>query len=135
MLTRAALEAACDDLAAGCLPELEAGRRVAELARAMARTDAGAAMLRRRAVQERDKLLIELAAQHFERLPSVRAQARAVLAAARRYQASGWLRDRGAVTNPRPDGSTEALLWAALKAWPGLPSDKHLRNYLADTVG
>lgn len=134
MSSTADLDQALSDLAAGRAPDVEAGRRIGELARAMARTEAGAAMLKRRGVLERDRLLLDLAAQHFARLPSVRAQARALLTAARRYEASGWLRDRGAITNPRPPGSIEARLWAALKAWPEMPSDKHLRNYLAKTA-
>ena len=135
MSTRADLEAALDDLTAGRAPDPEAGRQIAELARAMAGTDAGAAMLKRRAVQERDKLLIELAAQHFARLPSVRAKARAVRTAARRYQASGWRHDQHAIANPRPPTSIEAALWLALKASNDMPSDRHLRELLANTVG
>ena len=38
----------------------------------------------------------------------------AILTAARRYQAIGWLRDRHGVVNPRPPGSVEGVLWAAL---------------------
>lgn len=134
MSTRAALDLALDDLSAGRAPEPEAGRRVAELARAHLRTDAGQAMQKRLAVQQRDQLLVGLAAQHFAGLSSVRATARVILTAAGRYQASGWLRDRQAVTCPRPPESVEGMFWAALKAWPDLPSDTVIRNLLANTT-
>lgn len=133
MPTRAAIDLALDDLAAGRAPDAEAGRRIAELARAMAQTDAGAAMLKRRAILERDHLLLELAACHFDALPSVRAQARAILTAAQRYEASGWRHDHHAAACPRPPESIEGLIWAALKAWPDLPSDTTLRDLLAIT--
>lgn len=133
MSTTAPLDQALADLAAGRAPDPDAGRRVAELARAMAGTDAGQATLKRGAVQERDRLLVDLAARHFARLPSVRAQARAILTAARRYEVSGWLRDRNSVTNPRPPESVEAALWRILKALDTLPSDRHLRELLANT--
>ena len=135
MSSHHALDLALADLAAGRAPDPEAGRRVAELAHAMAQSDAGVAMLKRRAVQERDQLLVDLAAQHFAGLPSVRAEARAILTAARRYEASGWLRDLNSVTNPRPPESVEAELWHILKALDTLPSDRHLRELLANTVG
>ena len=54
MPTHDEIEIACSDLAAGRAPDPEAGRRVAELARAMAGTDAGVAMLKRRGVVGRD---------------------------------------------------------------------------------
>lgn len=133
MSSRAALDQALEDLSAGRLPDPEAGRQIAELARAMAQTSTGAAMLKRRAIQERDRRLVDLAAQHFARLPGVRAKARAVLTAARRYETSGWRRDRNAVTNPRPPESVECMFWAVLKAWPDLPSDTVMRDLLANT--
>ena len=86
MSAHATLDRALDDLAAGRAPEPEAGRRVAELARAMVQTDAGAALLKRRAVQERNHVIIELARAHFDALPSVRGQSREVLRVASRYQ-------------------------------------------------
>ena len=135
MSTQEDIEAACIDLAAGKAPEPEAGRRVAELARAMAQTVAGAAMLKRRAILDRDRLLLDLAARHFGALSSVRAKARAILTAARRYEVTGWHHDQHATTcPPHRIGKPEALIWQVLKASPGLPSDTVLRNLLANTT-
>ena len=135
MSTTAALDQAFDDLSAGRAPDPEAGRRVAELARAHLQTDAGAAMLKRRAVQERDGLLVELARQHFAHLPSVRAQARAILTAARRYEAAGWLRERHAIVcPPHRIGTPQGAVWAVLTVWPDLPSGTALRELLSNTV-
>ena len=131
MSTQDALDRALDDLAAGRAPATEAGRAIAEAARCYFGTPAGAAMRRRQATQERDRVLIELARVHFNALPSVRARARAILNAARRYEAIGWLRDRNAVTNPRPPESVEGMVWAVLKAWPDMPSNTVLRDLLA----
>ena len=127
------IDRACADLTAGHAPEPEAGRRVAELARAHLGTHAGQALLKRRAVQERDRLLLDLAARHFDALPSVRAKARAVVTAARRYEASAWLRDRNAVTNPRPPESVAGMVWAVLKAWPDLPAERRLHDLLSNS--
>lgn len=133
MSTTAALDLALDDLAAGRAPDPDAGRGVAELYRIMAETDAGTAILKRRAVQERDRLLLDLAAQHFAGLRSVRARARAVLTAARRYQAIGWLRDRNAATCPRQPESVAGMVWAVLKAWPDLPAERRLHDLLSNS--
>ena len=132
MSTHDEIEQACIDLAAGRALDPEAGRRVAELAKAMAATDAGVALLKRRAILERDRLLLKLAAQHFAGLHSVRATARAILTKARRYETSGWLRDRNAVTNPRPPESIAGMVWAVLKAWPDLPSERRLHDLLSN---
>ena len=131
MSTQDEIEAACIALTADRAPDPEAGRQVAELARAHLRTEAGQAVLKRRAILERDRLLVDLARAHFEALPSVRAKARAILTAARRYEASGWLRDRNAVTNPRPAESVAGMVWAALKAWPDLPSERRFHDLLS----
>ena len=135
MPTRAAIDLALDDLSAGRAPEPDAGRRVAELARAHLRTDAGQALRKRQAVQQRDRLLLDLAAQHFSDLSSTRAKARAGLTAARCYQASGWRHDQHAITcPPHRIGTPEGLIWRALKAWPDLPSDTTMRDLLANTT-
>ena len=132
MSTTAALDRALDDLDAGRAPEPEAGRLVAEAASAYLGTDAGQALLKRRAIQNRDHLLLDLAAQHFAGLPSLRAKARAILTAALRYQTSGWRHDRHAMTcPPHRVGTPQGLIWQALKAWPDLPSDTVLRDLLA----
>ncbi len=132
MSTRAALDQALADLAAGRAPEPKAGRHVAALAHAMAQTDTGAAMLRRHAVQERDKLLVDLARAHFNALPSVRAQVRAILTAARRYEATGWHHDQHAMTcPPRRIGKPEGLIWQALKCWPDMPGERLLHEILS----
>ena len=135
MSTQDDLNRALDNLTAGRPPDPEAGRRVADLARAMAQTDAGAALLKRRAVQERNHVIIELARAHFDALPSVRGQSREVLRVASRYQCGRWRHDRLRATNPYQRGSAEALLWAALKAWPHLPSQRKLQDLLSNTRG
>ena len=132
MSTQDEIVRACADLDAGHPVDLEAGRRVAELARAMVQTDAGAALLKRRGVLERDRLLLDLAAQHFADLRAIRAKARAILTAATRYQASGWRHEQHATSCPTHRiGKPEALIWQALKASPSLPSDTVLRDLLA----
>lgn len=132
MSTAATLDQALDDLAAGRAPEQEAGRRVARLARAMAQTDAGAALLRRHAVQERDHHLIDLARQHCGDLQDVRPKVRRILQWARRYQATGWPRDQHAMTcPPHRLGKPEGLIWAALKCWPDMPGERLLHEILS----
>lgn len=122
-------------LSAGRAPEPNAGRAIAEAARCYFGTPAGEAMRRRQATQERDRLLLDLAARHFNALPSVRAKARAVLTSGRRYEATGWLRERHAIAcPPHRIGKPEGHIWAALKACPDLPSDTLLRDLLANTA-
>ena len=114
MSTAAALDQALADLTAGRAPDPVAGRRIAELARAMAATDAGAAMLKRQGVVERDKLLLDLARLHCADLRDVRPKVRRILQWARRYQASGWRHEQHAIACPTHRiGKPEGLVWAA----------------------
>ena len=135
MSTTAALDLALDDLAAGRAPEPEAGRRVAALARTMAGTDAGAALLKRRGVVERDKLLIYLARHHCADLRDVRPKVRRILQWANRYEASGWRHEQHAIAcPPHRTGKPEGLIWAAMKAWPELPGDRRLHEILSGST-
>ncbi len=76
MSTRANLEQACSDLAGGQLPD-QAGRRlVVRAVRSFMETPSRArdTMLRTEGIRERDRLLFELALNHYADLRGVRAR-------------------------------------------------------------
>jgi hypothetical protein len=100
------------------------GQARAALLEALRQVDARQfeAQLRARGRGDRNRLIRDLAAAHFGNLGSTKAKATAIAALASRYAATGWLNDQGAATcPPRLHGGPEALLWAAMIAYPRFP--------------
>ena len=133
MSTRSIIEAACDTLGAGRLPDAEGRRLVARAARSLLDTPSRAryALLRQEAIRARDRLLIEIVRNHCADLRGVKPKADRIATWARRYEVSGWRHEQHATTCPdRLNGRPEGLIWRALKAHPNFPRDRQLREIL-----
>lgn len=128
MSTRAALEAACDDLAAGQLPD-EAGRRlVVQAVRAFMGQDAG---FRREARAECDRLVIEMASLYATHLESARGKAAYIDKIARRYQGGRWRHHRDRLRLPDElRGHPERFVWLVLKTLGEFPGHEKIRKIL-----
>lgn len=85
----------------------------------------------RRAMVERDRLVRQLAAEHFNGLRATAAAA-AVEAVLARYASSAWARERGSAICPvRHVGTPYAAAWAILQARDRLLSARQVRRILA----
>lgn len=134
MSIRADLEVACDDLAAGQLPDEASRRLVARAARAFLETPSPARdqLLRRDGQRDRDEWLRRLACEHCQNITSRRAKARKVLAWATRYQTTAWRRDAHAVSCPeRLVGTPQEYVWRALSAYADIPGERRLFDIIS----
>ncbi len=136
MATAERLEALADDVAAGKPLAPEDARLVAQAVRALITGVGpnGASAMRAADHRERDRHLVELARCHCRHIIGIRAQARQILAWARRYEATGWPREQHIIEIPehRRD-KPEGYIWAALKASPRMPGDTTLREILKNS--
>ena len=128
MSTTAALDRACDDLAAGRLPD-EAGRRaIVEAVECSIERDAG---LHRKARAERDRLIVEFANQYAAHLESARAKAAFISKIGRKYQAGRWRFHRDRLRLPDELRETpELFAWRVLKTSGEFPGYEKIRKLL-----
>ena len=128
MSIRADLEAACDDLAAGQLPD-EAGRRlVVQAVQTFMERDIGS---RREARAECDRLVIEMAEKCAAHLVSARAKAALVAKIARRYEAGRWRFHRDRLRLPEElREQPERFVWLVLKTLGEFPGHEKIRKIL-----
>ncbi len=134
MPTQDTLNHALDDFAARRPLDETSHRLVERAARGFAAMPSRhrAAVLYQEGVRERNRLIVELAEEYCGGLKAVKPKADKIAAWARRYEGSGWGRDKHATSCPDYiTGQPEALIWRALKAHPNFPRDRQLREILA----
>ena len=123
------IEMACDDLAAGRLPDNADRALVVRAAREFITNPSRArdAMLRQEAMRARDGWLRRLAAEYC----NGEGAARQIDIWAARYQAGSWQRDRVAASCPdRLSGTPDFYLWHAFATYPKIPGIRRLIDIL-----
>ena len=125
----ASIEMACDDLAAGRLPDDADRALLVRAAREFITNPSRArdAMLRQEAMRERDEWLRKLASEYCDG----EGAARQIDVWATQYQAGSWRRDRDAASCPdHLRGTPEFYLWHALATYPKIPGIRRLIDIL-----
>ena len=134
MSVQAALDTACDVLAAGRLPD-EAGRRlILRAAQSFAETPSRNrdALWRQEGLRKRDELLRELAARHCGKLTSTRAKARQISTWAVRYLTTAWQQDAHAFSCPeRLAGTPQDHIWRILSGGAAIPGERRLFDIIS----
>ncbi len=123
------IEMACDELAAGHLPNDTGLALVVRAAREFIMNPSRArnAMLRQEALRERNRWLRRLAAKHCDG----NGAARQIDSWAAQYQAGPWRRDGHAASCPdHLHGTPEFYLWHALATHPKIPGIRRLIDIL-----